>query len=462
MKNILIIYLQMMIVLSLLITTNKTFGENNNNAFVFNGESSMLSVLDGQPINADANQTGFNFFNSNSSNKQITVQAWVYLIGDTPPNTEIPIVYRTVNNGKTFYMYLKDNMGYFSIGNNNNITLNTNQLPAFQWVSITGTYDGSVVKIYAGGTLAASANFNITTGYTSTNGTTGLFIGKSSTRAFRGLMDEVRIFNVALDANNINNSGGNGTPSENIPTPLLQYLSGRWSFTEFSYYNGIKSLKDNSDFKNHLRIDNIDEIVDSKHLPFFVVNSTSDAPDLLPGDGTADAGNGMVTLRSAIQEANALAGFQKIYFYIPGNSPYRIQPGTPLPTIIEALRLNATTQRGYVGLPIIEVNGSLMTSPNINGLIISSGGCSITGLVINQFTGYGLSLTNSGANVIQGNFFGTNTNGATGLGNFLGGMFIGSGSSSNIIGGTLPNQRNLFSGNGGDGWLPCRLRQGYF
>ncbi|MEJ2104838.1 MAG: LamG domain-containing protein [Ignavibacteriaceae bacterium] len=229
MKNILIIYLQMMIVLSLLITTNETFGENNNNAFVFNGESSMLSVLDGQPINADANQTGFNFFNSNSSNKQITVQAWIYLIADTPPNTEIPIVYRTVNNGKTFYMYLKDNKGYFSIGNNNNITLNTNQLPAFQWVSITGTYDGSVVKIYAGGTLAASANFNLTTGYTSTNGTTGLFIGKSSTRAFRGLMDEVRIFNVALDANNINNSGGNGTPSENIPTPLLQYLSGRWS-----------------------------------------------------------------------------------------------------------------------------------------------------------------------------------------------------------------------------------------
>ena len=255
MKNFIKTYFCFSFFLTFLISSLNIYSQPNNNSYVFNGTTSMLSVLDGQPINTDANQTGFNYFNSNSSNKQITVQAWVYLIGDTPPNVEIPIVYRTVNNGKTFSMYLKDNKGYFSIGNNNNITINTDLLPAFQWTSITGTYDGSIVKIYAGGTLAASANFEITTGYTTTNGTTGLFIGKSETGAFRGLMDEVRIFHISLGANNINNSGGNGTPSENIPTSILQYLNGRWSFTEFSYYNGIKSLQDLSDFKNHLRDD---------------------------------------------------------------------------------------------------------------------------------------------------------------------------------------------------------------
>ena len=89
-----------------------------------------------------ANQDGFGYFNSSAANNQITVQAWVYLIGDTPAGVEIPIVYRTVNNGKTFSMCLKDNKAYFSIGNNNNATLNTGQLPAFEWLAITGTYDG--------------------------------------------------------------------------------------------------------------------------------------------------------------------------------------------------------------------------------------------------------------------------------------------------------------------------------
>nr|MCU0407072.1 hypothetical protein [Ignavibacteriaceae bacterium] len=76
----------------ILITSNNSFTQTNNNSYVFNGESSQLYVLDGQPVNTDANQNGFKFFNSNSSNKQITVQAWVYLIGDTPAGVEIPIV----------------------------------------------------------------------------------------------------------------------------------------------------------------------------------------------------------------------------------------------------------------------------------------------------------------------------------------------------------------------------------
>ena len=233
------------------------FAQNNNYSYVFNGETSRLYVLDGQPITTDANQNGFGYFNSNAANNQITVQAWVYLIGDTPAGVEIPIVYRTVDNGRTFSMYLKDNKAYFSIGNNNNATLNTGQLPAFEWLAITGTYDGSTLKIYAGGSFVTSTPFEITPGYTTTIGSTGLFVGKSETGAFRGLIDEIRIFDVALGDNNINNSGGNGNPAENFPSVLNQYLRGQWSFTEFSYYGGIKALSDLSTYKNHMRVDNV-------------------------------------------------------------------------------------------------------------------------------------------------------------------------------------------------------------
>ncbi len=72
------------------------------------------------------------------------------------------------------------------------------------------------------------------------------------TSTFSGLIDEIRIFDIALSDNNINNSGGNGNPAENFPQSLAQYLRGRWSFTEFSYFNGIKSLEDRSDYNNHL------------------------------------------------------------------------------------------------------------------------------------------------------------------------------------------------------------------
>ncbi len=250
MQNFIIKNIYLTFLITIIINFSHNFAQTNNFSYVFNGESSILSVFDGQPITADANQNGFKFFNSNSTNKQITVQAWVFLIGNTPSNVEIPIVYRTVNNGTTFKMYLKNNKAYFSVGNNNTIIVNTNQLPAFQWLAISGTYDGSKVKIYSGGSLIATSNFNITTGYTVTNGTTGLFVGKSNNGAFRGLIDEIRVFNTALSANNINNSGGNGNPAENLPSSLVQYLYGRWSFTEFSYYGGTKALNDLSNYKN--------------------------------------------------------------------------------------------------------------------------------------------------------------------------------------------------------------------
>ena len=46
----------------------------------------------------------------------------------------------------------------------------------------------------------------------------------------------------------------------------------------------------------------------SANAKTFTVNSTEDAVDLLPGDGTCDSGGGLCTLRAAILESNALNG----------------------------------------------------------------------------------------------------------------------------------------------------------
>ena len=301
----------------LLFTFNKTYAQSNNNSYVFNGESSYVGISDGEALTTDANQAAFQYFDNPSfTNDSISVEAWVYLIGENP-GAKMPIVYRSFNSGyETFSLYIKDRVAYFTIGDESGVvsTINEPPIPAFSWVHLVGTYDGQNLKLYYGGDLVQNLPVTLGAGYNT--GLGGLFIGKSEEGAFKGLIDEVRIWRLTLEEKNINGSGGNGNPSENFPQSIAEYLNGRWSFTEFSFFNGTKYLEDLSDYNNHLIVYNIDEIVNSKHPPFFVVNSTGDASDLLPGDGKADAGNGLVTLRAAIEEANALPGYQIIYFYI--------------------------------------------------------------------------------------------------------------------------------------------------
>jgi hypothetical protein len=123
---------------------------------------------------------------------------------------------------------------------------------------------------------------------------------------------------------------------------LRPNLAAQYSFTEIT---NNQFLSDLSDSLNHLRVENIDKIVPSKNLPFLVVNSTSDLPDLLPGDGKPDAGNGIVSLRAAIEESNALPGEQIIYFYIHGTGPHIILPSSLLPDVTDAVNIDATFQK---------------------------------------------------------------------------------------------------------------------
>src|SRR5207248_332664 len=59
---------------------------------------------------------------------------------------------------------------------------------------------------------------------------------------------------------------------------------------------------------------------------------------------------------------------------------------------------------------------------------------------------HGIYLENSAGNVIQGNYIGTGTSGNESLGNLSVGLFL-SGSQSNLIGGVTPGARNVFADN---------------
>ena len=415
-----------------------------NNSFVFNGVDSRLYVLDNQPVNpTTANQNGFQYFNkTGSTNKTISVQAWIYLIGDNA-NVKMPIIYRSVNpSGTSFSLYVENNKGYFTVGNS--APVSTPKFPAFQWIQLTGIYDGTTLKIYFGKDLVQSSNVTLNNPYTTG---VGLFVGKSDEGAFKGLIDEIRIFNTAIGENNINGSGGNGNPAENFPTSLSQYSVGQWSFTEISNNSYLADL---SSSLNHLRVENINQIFPSKNLPFFVVNSTLDDPDAFIGDGNAASSNGNVTLRSAIQEANYSSGTNIIYFYIPGSGPFNIIPNSALPTIINPVYLDGTTQSGYSGSPIVSTNGAF------GGLIISSGNSTVQALSLNSTSDFGLTLSSLGGNNIISNQISgisisstsNNVDGNTIASSVSDGIAFLTGGNNNLIGSFSSNNINNNSGYG--------------
>ncbi|HUY32931.1 MAG TPA: PKD domain-containing protein [Pirellulales bacterium] len=123
-----------------------------------------------------------------------------------------------------------------------------------------------------------------------------------------------------------------------------------------------------------------------------------------------------VTLRQAILEADAgSASITPIYFDIPGSGVQSIQPLSALPAITKPVVIDATTQGGYAGTPIVQLSG-INAGGNANGLTVGAGGggSTIRGLVINAFSGNGIEL-DAGGNTVAGNFIGTNATGTAPL-----------------------------------------------
>ncbi|KAM3091542.1 DUF4347 domain-containing protein, partial [Phormidesmis sp. 146-35] len=128
---------------------------------------------------------------------------------------------------------------------------------------------------------------------------------------------------------------------------------------------------------------------------------------------TNDAGEG--SLRQAILNANAFGGVNTIDFKI-GSVSKTINLASALPTITDAAIIDGTTQAGYVavtdapGTPIVELNGT--GAGDANGLVISAGNSTVTGLAINRFTQDGIRIT-AGTNQIQKNLI--TENGGAGI-----------------------------------------------
>jgi parallel beta-helix repeat protein len=153
---------------------------------------------------------------------------------------------------------------------------------------------------------------------------------------------------------------------------------------------------------------------------------------------TNDGGPG--SLRQAISDANFNAGLDTIVFNI-GSGPKTIRPSSNMPSIISPVIIDATTQPGYGGAPIIELDGSLTS--NSAGFWITAGGSTVRGMVINHWVN-GIVLDGNGGNTIEGCYIGTDMSGQGAAAN-TNGIWIAYGSSNNTIG--TAGYRNVISGN---------------
>ena len=163
--------------------------------------------------------------------------------------------------------------------------------------------------------------------------------------------------------------------------------------------------------------------------PFLVVN-------------TNDSGPG--SYRQALLNANAISGHQTIRFNIPGPAPYSIVPSSNLPILTGPTTIDGTSQPGYAGVPIIELNGANTTGAGVE--IENGNGSIIKGLAINRFAGaHGILIRDSAQVTIRGNHVGVGLDGVTPHGNGLGVVLINS--SNSAVGGPNALDRNVISAN---------------
>jgi len=203
-----------------------------------------------------------------------------------------------------------------------------------------------------------------------------------------------------------------------------------------------------SEFSARLRVG------DTPAADVYTVNATNDLDD-----GACDAAH--CSLREAILAANNHPGRDRIAFDIASGGVQTILVGpAPLPVVTEPTVIDGTTQPGYSGAPIVELNGQNVDQQvhlHRTGLYLVGGDSEVRGLVVNRFRNAAIrlgsdnqtqQLQSPGGNVVQGNYIGTDV---TGKAVFPIG-FRGNGieiynSPDNLIGGATPAARNVVSGN---------------
>ena len=118
------------------------------------------------------------------------------------------------------------------------------------------------------------------------------------------------------------------------------------------------------------------------------------------------------------------------------SGPNHINIVAPLPTITDRVVIAGQTQPGFVGRPLIELNGTNTTSANGLEIDLGASGTVVRGLVINRFDETGIAIVANNC-VVKGCYIGTDAMGAA-VSSVMGGngVAIFGGGHGNVVGGS--------------------------
>ena len=216
-----------------------TLGAVNPNlgSAYFNGNAQRIRVTDAAPVNPEADPSAYVI-----TGHDITVEAWIYPIGLPPQNDGDIIVSRPYWNAEPWQAYelrianwgdtdaprLEFIVSDGNVPGNWGCARASDPIPLGTWMHLAGTYDGTMVRLYINGNLAAETPYTANIG----SGNTGFYIGGLGWQYYRGLIDEVRLWNAARSQAEIQ-ATMNTTLKGNE-----EGLAGYWPLDESTTVNG--------------------------------------------------------------------------------------------------------------------------------------------------------------------------------------------------------------------------------
>jgi len=189
--------------LFLLIILNNGWAQNSGSAYFFPEDGGdRIFVNDDAPVNLNANPSAYVI-----SGDSITVEAWVFPMSVPPHISAFGIVTRPYWGNEPWEAYKLQIWNFGSTDDprfefaitDGNVPANwggasdMREIALGSWTHLAGTYDGSMVRLYVNGELVSENYYSGNIGV----GDTGFFIGGLDWHFFHGLIDEVRLWNIA-------------------------------------------------------------------------------------------------------------------------------------------------------------------------------------------------------------------------------------------------------------------------
>jgi hypothetical protein len=238
--------------------TTDRFG-NTNSAYSFNGTSNFIEVPDNNLLDVSNNFT---------ISLWMKISDYAVALSSDPQSTVLSKPKPGFSTGYCISAYYNLNNNKFSFNgviNSTQIYQTSNSAPPLNtWINVIYTYDGASSKLYKNGVLESSSNVV----YSLLNSTSSLFFGKefdnasTSKRYFKGLIDDIGIWNRALTTQEVTQLfNQNQCFTNTTVTDTLVINVGQLSYTNpISYANNITIFPNPASTQVNIAFNNISDL----------------------------------------------------------------------------------------------------------------------------------------------------------------------------------------------------------